>query len=158
MGGVFTSLLVDALSGAAANILGEITPGSVYAHVDQSLSFLEQRPVFKTNVQSFVSLRRVEPVVTVEEIRRMLEFFPSRGSEYQLDPSFEPRDDGRTEMMPAADPANVEKLLVLRKYNRAALLVPVGVANLWDACMESKPVRLTALGEHYRRLAELKRV
>lgn len=29
--GVFTTLLVDALSGSAANILGDITPGSVYA-------------------------------------------------------------------------------------------------------------------------------
>ncbi len=35
--GVFTSLLVDALSGAAANLVGDITPGSVYAHIDQSL-------------------------------------------------------------------------------------------------------------------------
>jgi uncharacterized caspase-like protein len=33
-GGLFTSLLVDALGGAAANLLGEITPGSVYAHID----------------------------------------------------------------------------------------------------------------------------
>ena len=35
--GVFTTLLVDALVGAAANLLGENTPGSVYAHIDQSL-------------------------------------------------------------------------------------------------------------------------
>ena len=31
-GGVFTNLLVDALNGAAANLVGDITPGSVYAH------------------------------------------------------------------------------------------------------------------------------
>lgn len=35
--GVFTSLFVDALGGAAANLLGDVTPGSVYAHIDQSL-------------------------------------------------------------------------------------------------------------------------
>jgi len=36
-GGVFTGLLVDALSGGAANLVGDVTPGSVYAHIDQSL-------------------------------------------------------------------------------------------------------------------------
>jgi hypothetical protein len=157
-GGIFTSLLIDALGGPAANLLGEITPGSVYAHVDQSLTFLEQRPVFKTNVKSFVSLRRVQPIVTREEIQRIVEFFPKRGSEFQLDPSFEPRDEGRTSDMPPSDKGNVEKLLLIRKYNRAALLVPVGVPNLWDACMESKPIRLTAQGEHYRRLVEQNRL
>jgi hypothetical protein len=57
--GVFTTLFVDALDGAASNIVGEITPGSVYAHIDQSLGAWEQRPVFKTNVTEFVSLRTV---------------------------------------------------------------------------------------------------
>lgn len=33
--GVFTSLLINALEGAAANLTGSITPGSVYAHIDQ---------------------------------------------------------------------------------------------------------------------------
>lgn len=36
-GGLFTGLLIDALGGAAANLIGEVTPGSVYAHIDQSL-------------------------------------------------------------------------------------------------------------------------
>jgi uncharacterized caspase-like protein len=52
--GVFTTLLVDALNGSAANLTGDITPGSVYAHIDQSLGAWEQRPVFKTNVKQFV--------------------------------------------------------------------------------------------------------
>ena len=51
--GIFTTLLVDALGGSAANLTGDITPGSVYAHVDQSLGGWEQRPVFKTNVKRF---------------------------------------------------------------------------------------------------------
>ena len=47
-GGVFTSLLVDALGGAAANLVGDVTPGSIYAHIDQSLGpWGGQRPVFK---------------------------------------------------------------------------------------------------------------
>ena len=58
--GVFTSLLVDARSGAAANLVGDVTPGSVYAHVDQSLGPWSQRPIFKTNVKEFVSLRKAD--------------------------------------------------------------------------------------------------
>ncbi|OGB73228.1 MAG: peptidase C14, partial [Burkholderiales bacterium RIFOXYC12_FULL_60_6] len=49
--GVFTTLFVDALSGAAANLVGDVTPGGVYAHIDQSLGPWAQRPVFKTNVK-----------------------------------------------------------------------------------------------------------
>lgn len=52
-GGVFTTLLVDALSGGAANLVGAITPGSVYAHIDQSLGPWQQRPVFKTGSSGF---------------------------------------------------------------------------------------------------------
>ncbi len=57
--GVFTGLMVDALGGGAANLLGDVTPGSVYAHIDQSLGPWAQRPVFKTNIKRFISLRRV---------------------------------------------------------------------------------------------------
>ena len=63
--GVFTTLLVDALSGAGMNLLGDITPGSVYAHIDQSLGSWDQRPVFKTNVKSFVSLRNVQAPISL---------------------------------------------------------------------------------------------
>ncbi|WP_016757151.1 caspase family protein, partial [Leptospira santarosai] len=40
--GVFTALFVDALSGGASNLVGDITPGSVYAHIDQALGPWEQ--------------------------------------------------------------------------------------------------------------------
>jgi hypothetical protein len=152
--GVFTTLLVDALSGTACNLLGEITPGSVYAHVDQSLGVWDQRPVFKTNVKEFVSLRKVQPPISLADLQRIDEFFPNAGFEYPLDPSYEPRDEGRTVVMPAADPTNNAIFRILQNYNRVNLVVPVGVPNMWNAAMESKACKLTALGEHYRRLRE----
>src|SRR5690606_22430537 len=57
--GVFTSLFIDAMNGSASNLVGDITPGSIYAHIDQSLGSWEQRPIFKTNVTSFTTLRKV---------------------------------------------------------------------------------------------------
>ena len=156
--GVFTTLFVDALSGAACNLVGDISPGSVYAHVDQSLGPWDQRPVFKTNVKNFVSLRKVQPPINLAELRRITEFFPMPGFELKLDPSFEPRDEGRTAEMPSANFANTQKFDVLQKYNRVNLVVPVGVPHMWHAAMYSKSCKLTVLGEHYRRLVEKGRI
>ena len=156
--GVFTGLLVDALSGAAANLTGDITPGSVYAHIDQSLGSWEQRPVFKTNVKSFVSLRKVSPPIPLSDLQRLSEFFPTPGHEYPLDPTYEPELKGRDAGMPPPDPENTAIFSILQKYNRLNLLVPIGVPHMWNAAMESKSCKLTALGEHYRRLAVKKRI
>jgi len=156
--GVFTSLLVDALSGAAANLVGEVTPGSVYAHIDQSLGPWEQRPVFKTNVKRFVSLRRVQPAIDLASLRRICEFFPTPGHEFWLDPSYEPELKGRDEGMPLPDPEKTRTFAILQKFNRLNLLVPVDSLHMWNAAMESKACRLTALGEHYRRLVSRNRI
>lgn len=157
-GGVFTTLFVDALNGAAANLVGEITPGSVYAHIDQSLGSWAQRPVFKTNVKRFVSLRRVQPPIGLEDLQRITEFFPSPGYQFPLDPSYEPEEKGRSAGMPPPKPENVLKFAVLQKYNRVNLLVPVDAQHMWNAAMERKSCKLTVLGEHYRRLVEEKRI
>lgn len=156
--GVFTTLLVDALNGSAANLTGDITPGSVYAHIDQSLGAWEQRPVFKTNVKKFVSLRKVAPPIQTSDLHRLTEFFPKPGFEFPLDPSYEPEMKGRDTGMPDPDPENTRTFAILQKYNRLNLLVPVNALHMWNAAMESKSCRLTALGEHYRRLVEKNRI
>ena len=74
--GVFTTLFVDALNGAACNLIGDISLGSIYAHIDQSLSAWDQRPVFKTNVKSFISLRNVQPPISLTALQRITKFFP----------------------------------------------------------------------------------
>ena len=156
--GVFTTLLVDALNGSAANLTGDITPGSVYAHIDQSLGAWEQRPVFKTNVKKFVSLREVSPPISTSDLRRITEFFPSPGFEFPLDPTYEPEMKGRDPGMPPPNDKNTRTFAVLQKYNRLNLLVPVDAPHMWHTAMESKTCKLTALGEHYRRLVEKNRI
>lgn len=156
--GVFTTLFVDALGGAAGNLVGEVTPGSIYAHIDQSLGPWDQRPVFKTNVKSFVSLRRVQPPIALTELQRVTEFFPKPGQEFQLDPSFEPERQGTEPSVPAPDPVNTAKFAILQKYNRVGLVVPVDAPHMWHAAMQGKTCRLTVLGEHYRRLVERGRI
>jgi len=145
-GGVFTGLLIDALGGAAANLIGEVTPGGVYAHIDQSLGTWSQRPVFKTNVKAFVSLRQVQPPLPLADLQRIAEFFPDAGFEFHLDPAYEPDHA-------IANPDKNAVFAILQKYNRVNLLIPIGAPHMWHAAMDSKTVKLTALGEHYRRLA-----
>jgi hypothetical protein len=149
--GLFTTLLVDALGGAAGNLVGDVTPGAVYAHIDQSLGAWEQRPVFKTNVKRFVSLRHVSPPIELAELRLLSALFPTAGHELKLDPSFEPES-------PAPNPVNTHTFRILQKYNRVNLLVPVNATHMYYAAMQSKTCRLTALGEHYRRLCERGRI
>ena len=156
--GVFSTLFVDALHGGAANLTGDITPGSVYAHIDQSLGAWEQRPVFKTNVRQFVSLRRVPPPIELEDLRRITEFFPKPGHEFPLDPTFEPEMKGRDPGMPAPIPENTRTFSILQRYNRLNLVVPVDAPHMWHAAMQSKACKLTVLGEHYRRLVDRSRI
>jgi hypothetical protein len=155
--GVFTNLLVDALAGAAANLVGEVTPGSVYAHIDQSLGPWAQRPVFKTNVKKFVSLRKVQPPLDLADLRRIAELFPAPGHVFALDPAYEPmrsESDIKSAGYVPPDPVKNAIFAILQKYNRVNLVVPVGAPHMWHAAMESKACTLTALGEHYRRLVE----
>ena len=155
--GVFSSLLVDALGGAAANLVGEVTPGGVYAHVDQSLGSWAQRPVFKTNVHRFISLRKVKPALAVSELRRISEFFPAANYSFKLDPTYEPERgvSGGSDPcnLPPPNPEHNAVFEILQKYNRVGLLAPQGAPHMWHAAMQSKCVKLTPLGEHYRRLA-----
>lgn len=155
-GGVFTTLLVDALSGAAANLVGDVTPGSVYAHIDQSLGpWAGQRPVFKTNVQSFVSLRKAAAPIPLVDLQALATHFPNPSYQYPLDPSYEPErseEQRRDPSIPPPDPEKNTIFATLQRYVAVNLVRPVGAPHMWHAAMESKSCELTVLGQHYRSL------
>lgn len=154
-GGVFTDLFVDALNGAAANLVGAITPGSVYAHIDQSLGPWAQRPVFKTNVKTFISLRNAKPPIALSDLQQLSTLFPTPDYDFPLDPSFEPeRTDAQVQdpAIPEPDPANTAAFAILQKYVKVNLVRPLGAPHMWHAAMESKSCELTVLGQHYWKL------
>lgn len=152
--GVFTRLFVDALNGSACSLKGEISPGSVYAHIDQSLPDLAQRPVFKTNIRRFISLRDVTPPIPLEDLREIDKIFQDPGQILPLDPTFEPERNAAQAHLPPRDPKNTAIFAILQKYNRVNLVVPVDAPHMWHAAMESKACKLTPLGQHYHRLAK----
>jgi len=150
-GGVFTDLVVAALQGGAADLRGHITPGSIYAYVDQALGAWDQRPIFKTNVTQFTSLREVQPQVPLETLRKIVDYFPSPQDEHPLDPSYEDTEANH-------DPENVKVFKDLQKMEGVGLVVPVGEEHMYYAAVNSTACRLTALGAQYWRLAKEKKL
>ena len=149
-GGVFTDLVVAALQGGSADLRGHVTPGSIYAYVDQALGAWDQRPIFKTNVTQFTSLREVQPQVPLETLRKIVTYFPSPQDEHALDPSYEDTVEGY-------NPDNVKVFKDLQKMEGVGLVVPVGEEHMYYAAINSKSCRLTALGAQYWRLANEKK-
>jgi len=156
--GIFTTLLVDALNGGAADLLGQVTPGSAYAYIDQSLGAWSQRPVFKSNVKNFLCLRTAKPSVELASLLTLPELFGEATSEFKLDPTFEPELKGRDKDMPAPNPKHVETFQLLQKFNRVNLVEPVNAPHMWHAAMQSKSCKLTVLGQHYWRLVKEGRI
>jgi len=144
--GLFTSLLLDALSGGSADVLGRITPGSLYSYVDISLGPWNQRPIFKTNISSFTCIRQVTPKVPIEVLRKISQYFPAAEQEYELDPSYEDTD-------PSNKPENVAVFKDLQKLQSAGLVVPVDADFMYFAAINSKSCRLTATGQLYWQLS-----
>jgi hypothetical protein len=146
-GGLFTSLVCDALAGGAADVLGKVTTAGVYAYVDEALGGFEQRPLYKIHVASLMPLRYCNPAVELEILRCLPCYFPSPAQEFPLDPSYEFTS-------PSPDPEHVKIFRNLQKMSYARLIVPVGEEYMFFAALNSKSCRLTHLGVHYWELAK----
>lgn len=158
--GLFTGILIDSLNGSAADICGRITPASVYSQVDQILGPWKQRPIYKANVRSFITLREVAPKIPLEILRKLPKYFKNPSDQFALDPSFEPdRENVPKEFqhIPANDD-NVAIFKELQLCNRHGLIAPVDAEHMYYAAINSTGCKLTALGAHYRKLAEMKRL
>lgn len=158
--GLFTALLLQGLTGGAADISGNITPASLYAFVDQSLGAWQQRPVFKTNISQFLPVRTVNAKVPKATLRKISQYFKSPSDEFKLNPSFEftnSPDVTHEVLKPYANEANVAVFKDLQQFESVGLVVPVGTEHMYFAAMESKSCKLTALGLHYWQLSKDKR-
>lgn len=146
-GGVFTSLVVDALEGGAANLLGAVSAPSIYAYVEAALGAWDQRPLFKSHVSSVLELRCCKPPIDRAILRRLPTLFPLPAEDFPLDPTFEHTSAN-------ALPQNVEKFKDLQALNRVHLLLPVGAQHMYDAAQTSRSCQLTPSGRYYWRLAK----
>lgn len=149
--GIFTRLLLKALDGGAADIVGDVAAGSVYSYVDRGLGGWEQRPVFKANIVRSVNLRKVKPLVNLHELRRLIVYFPEAGYEKRLNPGYESTVKG-------ADSENVSVFKVLRHLQGVGLVEPVNEEYMYWAAMKSGSCKLTPLGVYYWQLVKAGRI
>lgn len=158
--GLFTSILLDSLQGSSADVCGRITPASVYSHIDQTLGPWEQRPIYKANVQNFVTLRQVTPKVPFDILRSLPTYFKEPTDIFALDPSFEPDRQNIPEHFRhlPVNPENTKVFKELQLCNRYGLVVPVDAEHMYYAAINSTGCKLTALGAHYRKLALMQRI
>jgi len=138
--GVFTRLLLEALNGGAADIRGRVTAASIYAYVEQALGPWDQRPVYKSNADRLSPIRRCEPSVPDDVLRKLPQMFEKPESAFRVDPSFE-----RNEA--SAKPEDAERFAEIKLLRNARLL------TIEAADAESRAVHLTPLGQLYWRLA-----
>lgn len=159
--GVFTALLMEALKGGAADVTGHISIAGIYAFIDKALGPWDQRPVFKTNVNSFISLRDVKPQVDVSVLRKLTTYFSSEKDLYQLNPSFEPTNNPEVEHIIKEPYANNENTAIfsdLQKLEGIGLVVPEGEEHMYYAAMNSKLCKLTPIGKRYWKLVKEGRI
>lgn len=149
--GVVSSLIEAGLSGGAANVLGEVSPSSLYSYIDKSMTSWEQRPFFKAHVSSFISIRQCEKRVTEEELYDCMKLFKNPDYHYNLNPSYEITNspDYKFEVKkPYAKEENVAILNLLQKMNRNGIIEPVDEKHMYFAAMNSKCCILTPMGKH----------
>lgn len=144
-GGVFTSLLVEALEGGAAGLLGEVSAASIYAYIDNALGAWDQRPLFKANVSRFVRLRETKPRLQTPLVHKLTEYFPLPAEPLPLSPDYEPEAEPHDEIK--------ERIFRdLQKFRNAGLVEPIEAEHMYHAAIKSKACRLTTLGRYYWRL------
>jgi hypothetical protein len=96
-------------------------------------------------------LRKINPPIPLETLRKITEYFKSPEEEYKLDPSYECTHE-------SAIDENVTILKNLQKFERVGLVVPVGEEHMYYSAINSKSCKLTALGLHYWRLVKNKKI
>ena len=158
--GLFTGIFLDSLNGSAADICGRITPASIYSDVDQLLGPWEQRPIYKANVRSFITLRQIAPKIPTEILRKLPIYFEHQKDVYKLDPSYEPDRENVPEQhknIPIKK-ENAKIFKELQLCNRYGLIAPINAEHMYYAAINSTGCKLTVLGVHYRKLAIEKRI
>jgi hypothetical protein len=149
--GLFTNLLLGALSGGAADVRGRVSAASLYAYAEQALGPWDQRPMYKSHANRLPPVRLCEPTVPDSILREMTKIFKKADAPFRLGPSYE-----RTH--PLAQTKHVEVFEHLKILRNAGILTTEQKKDLYFVALEKKWVKLSPLGQFYWHLANNKRI
>jgi hypothetical protein len=147
--GLFTTAVLDALEGGAADHMGWVTAPSIYAYVERRFGAFDQRPVYKSYSTGVRVVRECAPLIDRLKLYEIVKHFPVQELQYQLDPEFEPEDENGN----LHEPVNKQKVAIaqlFKGYRDAGLLrasIP-GEQFYWTA-RRSHTVELTLRGREY---------
>ncbi len=149
-GGVFTSIVANALDGQAADILGAITVAGIYNQADSLLTAWEQRPMFKSHLSRMLPIRHVHGKTTVEKLRRINEYFPTVDYEHRLDPEYEPNKVEIPIAEATVNPVKEALFAELQALRALGLVEPLAPEeHMYFAAIHRGRCRLTPLGQFY---------
>jgi len=149
--GQFSTYLEGALNAGAADVLGRVNVSGLYSYLSESFGAWEQRPTFKANIDRLHDIRTCQPLVPLETLRKLTEWFPTPDFDYPLDPSYEPT--ANKERHP-----NETIFSGLQRFRACRLVDPIGAGHMYYAAMNSTGCRLTPLGKHYWSLVKAGRI
>lgn len=150
--GVFTELVIGALTGGAADVRGRVSAASIYAYVEAALGSWEQRPMYKSHASHLSPVRLCTPSIPDSLLRELPKIFENSDSEHRLDQTYEQSNKY------VAKPDNVELFTKFKKLQVARLLQNRSGDDLYWTAEHSGSVFLTPLGQFYWKLAKNRRI
>jgi hypothetical protein len=169
-GGVFSEMVIGALAGAAADIMGNVTSLSLYSHASEALGIHGQRPMFKANLDQPVLLRTSTPKVPAWSLKELPNIFVTEIADGRVRVRPVPLSEehegipGKDKPRMSDDWADFQgspkqtELDHLKKWLKANLVVASSGKDFYKLTNESKEgddrdVILTPQGHYYRDLA-----
>jgi uncharacterized caspase-like protein len=151
--GVFTSILVDGLKGAAKDILGNVSITGLYACAENMLSPFQQRPVFKSFVDQITPLRKCIPLVSEIDLKKLItdEFFPIIDFKIEVNPDILNQKKAEFDI-------SFDTFLMLGTYEKAGLLECDSGKTLIETTLEWGECRLSTYGKHVWQLVKKDRI
>lgn len=172
---VFSSRLIEGLSGAAADLHGAVSAFSLFSHASAGVAATVQRygigsqaPMFKANTHLPIVIRRARPRINLESLRQLPVIFPDQNAREHFKPSHDgdPDDDGYIDRESPEHKPYTGSLWQIRNdrlkdYRNAGLLETYDNKDFWH--LQKGPLRtdpetnwaqLTELGKYYWYLAK----
>lgn len=156
--GLFTTAVLDALDGGAADHMGWVTAPSIYSYVERRFGEWSQRPVYKSNASELNVVRQCAPLIDRLKLEELIVHFSSEDHKFQLDEEFEPED----EFGNLREPVNHKKVEIaklFKQYRDAGLLKSsVPDEQFFWVAKRGHTVELTLRGREYWRLVKYDRL
>ena len=156
--GIFTTAVLDALDGGAADLTGRVTATSIYTYVERRFGEWMQRTVYKAYVTEVAVIRQCTPLINRSDLRALVNYFPTPQYKYPLSPEYNSEDkQARARKRVNHEKVNIGRLF--KQYRDLGLLTATIKGEHFSlAARNSHTVELTKRGREYWHLVTNDRV